>query len=362
MSNSIIEKTVLITGAGASANYGLPTGGELIRMILLLKEKPDPYKIYESFQNKYPNKLNSFKKNLNLFRKSHIDYLLRNYKNEYGDIGRYLIARNLLGSEKDLFKNIHMGTSNDEYDDWLSTLISILNEKVTKPGDLEEISKNLTIITFNYDLSMEYFLQEYCKGTGEWGDALEEFKKNLKIIHIYGKLGKFDWEKNNNIYSDEMFKSFAKFKSKLSSEDLIERKILDKNNNDFVFYNDLIEDELVISEIEKISKGIKVIGDKNIQVDLKHIQVAKNLIKEAKKIFFLGFGFNRCNLSLLGFAERSGKISTRRDIQHYYCNSYDEDPYIKKIYDCLEVKEDELEKPSKYPTEKEISTLLRLYL
>ena len=44
MSNSIIEKTVLITGAGASVNYDLPTGEGLIKNIQSFKEEPDPYR------------------------------------------------------------------------------------------------------------------------------------------------------------------------------------------------------------------------------------------------------------------------------------------------------------------------------
>jgi hypothetical protein len=86
-----------------------------------------------------------------------------------------------------------------------------LIQKAKKPEDLKAISDNLTIVTFNYDLLFEHYLNEFCKGDDEWGSALEEFKKNLKIIHIYGKLGRFEWESEENlkeIYGEEVFKTF----------------------------------------------------------------------------------------------------------------------------------------------------------
>ena len=69
------------------------------------------------------------------------------------------------------------------------------------PDDYFKLSKsNLTIITFNYDRSLEHYLYNtflnFTKSLTE-KEKIEELKK-LKIYHVYGKLADLPWESNNN--------------------------------------------------------------------------------------------------------------------------------------------------------------------
>lgn len=326
----MIEKTVIILGAGASSDYGFPVGNMLIKNILdeeehgfcvfgEQKKLSIQHKIFD-FENltHFPDEilgdnnreeigkivvgsgnqtieLNHFKffrdfiSGLKLYRKSQIDYFLRTFS-RYEKFGKIMIAREILKQEaiakdkieRDSFKSKDPNKKDGQ--DWMGSFFANLIQKAKKPEDLKTISDNLTIITFNYDLLLEHYLNEFCKGDDEWGKALEDFKKNLKIIHIYGKLGRFEWESEENlksIYGHETFKTFA----------------LRGKNEYFGFLNGKYDYE----KIRDLSEGIKVIGGYKSQEDLSHIIKAKEAIddKNCKKIFFFGFGFHKDNLDCL---------------------------------------------------------------
>jgi hypothetical protein len=133
--------------------------------------------------------------------------------------GKSLITLFLIGSEKkDLFNN-----SNPE----IYTKIwyrHIGNLIITSGNDSAEISekiKNITIISFNYDRSLDYYLRTKLKK--EYYDAIKE-----QIFYPYGKLAKDNWG-----YSD--YGSFA------------------KNNKPY--------EEGEWKKIEDTGEGLKVIGE-----------------------------------------------------------------------------------------------------
>ncbi|NBX53446.1 MAG: hypothetical protein EBT63_07370, partial [Proteobacteria bacterium] len=279
-------------------------------------------KIVNSRQVFFKDQKNFYQK-LKLYKDSQIDYFLRTYKKTYSEYGKLLITRQLIDSE--IHSAIKFKTENGEYQDlgnkfkfefdekdskepdlkgdkknidWISHFFANLIQKVKTPNDLKEITENLTIIIFNYDLLFEYCLDRFCTGDGEWEEPLKEFKKKLKIIHIYGKLGKLDWEENNKIYDEDMFDSFV---------------VREFGGNSGVYGEELVN----------ISKGIKVIAEKQDEENQKHIKLAREKIKEAKKIFFFGFGFDRNNLKLLGFdgSSENKKLFNQKEL---YCSIYDE--------------------------------------
>jgi hypothetical protein len=238
-----------------------------------------------------------------------------------------MIAREILKQENTAKNKIEKGDfkkgepNKKDEQDWMGVLFANLIQKAKKPEDLKTISDNLTIITFNYDLLLEHYLNEFCKGDDEWGKALEEFKKNLKIIHIYGKLGKFEWESEENlksIYGEEVLKTFS----------------LRGNNERFGFLNEKYDYE----KISDLSRGIKVIGGDKHQEDFPHIKQARNAIynSNCKKIFFFGFGFDKNNLGDCLQANRD-KFKGK----NVYCTVYDKgdeeriqilvDEYIKNL-------------------------------
>ncbi len=242
--SEIIEKTVIVIGAGGSHPYGFPTGNDLISDILnrengllfvasegarignkeifrfnnnddLLREM-GVTAIQQNHSESYVRAdestlLKEFFSGLKFYRKSQIDYFLRNYT-AYRTLGKNFIAREILSKEWEAQEKIMKNGFNEKERDWIGSLLARLLQKVKKPEDLSFIAQNLTIITFNYDLVFEYYLDQFCRGEDEWGKALEEFKRSLKIVHIYGKLGRFEWEKDDalkRIYEEEMVQSFV---------------------------------------------------------------------------------------------------------------------------------------------------------
>jgi hypothetical protein len=407
----IIEKTVIVLGAGASSDYGFPVGNALIKNILNEEEHgfcvfgersklSDQHKIFD-FENltHLPDeilgdnkreeigkivvgsksqsiKLNHFKffrnfiSGLKLYRNSQINYFLRTFS-RYEKFGKIMIVREILKQEAVAKEKIERGgfyaknriSKADGQEikgeqDWLGVFFANLIQKAKKPEDLKTISDNLTIVTFNYDLLFEHYLNEFCKGDDEWGKALEEFKKNLKIIHIYGKIGRFEWESEKNlkeIYGEEVFKTFA----------------LRVDNECFGFLNGKYDYE----KIRDLSEGIKVIGGEKHREDLLHIKQARNEIyhKDCKKIFFFGFGFDKNNLTDCLQASRA-KFKSK----NVYCTIYDEgdrerikmsvDEHIKNIRHLVGLEKaaeegnaNPLFEYGKFQTAQQISSLL-LYI
>lgn len=408
----IIEKTVIILGAGASSDYGFPVGNQLIKNILnneengfcthrennergtqnrifdfknleqLLNEMCSGVDEKSNIENMIARSgdaylrmsqfelVRKFISGLKLYRNSQIDYFLRTFS-KYEKFGKIMIAREILKQEAVAKEKIERGGFYEKNriskmdgreikgeQDWLGTLFANLIEKAKKPEDLKVISDNLTIITFNYDLLFEHYLNEFCKGDDEWGDALEEFKKNLKIIHIYGKLGRFEWESEENlknIYGEEVLKTFA----------------LRGNDEQFGFLNTKYDYE----KISSLSEGIKVIGGDKHKENLPHIKEARNAIyhPQCKKIFFFGFGFDKNNLTDCLQADR-GKFKGK----NVYCTIYDEgdherikmsvDEYIKNIRHLVGLEKEAEEgnanplfEYGKFQTAQQISSLL-LYI
>jgi hypothetical protein len=394
----MIEKTVIILGAGASRDYGFPDGNTLIKNILIEEDHgfcafgesklADQHKIFD-FENltHLPDeilgdnqrdeiekiivdsrtqsiRLNHFKffrnfiSGLKLYRNSQIDYFLRTFS-KYEKFGKIMIAREILKKEAVAIDKIRTGKfksedpNKNDGKDWIGSFFVNLIQKAKKPEDLKAISDNLTIVTFNYDLLFEHYLNEFCKGDDEWGSALEEFKKNLKIIHIYGKLGRFEWESEENlkeIYGEEVFKTFS----------------LRGDNEYFGFLNK----KYYYEKIRDLSEGIKVIGGKKHQEDLPHIKQARDAIyhTDCKKIFFFGFGFDKNNL-VDCLRAHIDKFKSK----NVYCTIYDENDeegikisvndHIKNFKDLSDnnMKLFKLFEYGKFQTAQQISSLL-LYI
>jgi hypothetical protein len=386
-----MQETVIITGAGTSVPYEFPHGSDLMLRIMATKNErfallnlstPNGGVIFnhnksnlaallnllgatdkeknninseiksnpqtESFKSEQIKFFQSFIDDVNLFQNSQIDYLLRNHS-KYRDIGKALIARTILLAEGHALGAIK---NKKPEENWIACLLSNIIERVKKPEGLIKIAKNLTIITFNYDILFEYYLDLFCRGDDEWGKALIDFKKNLKIIHVYGKLGSFDWEeKLADIYDDETLKSFT----------------IRDNKKKFGFIN---KDNIDYDDIYKLSQGIEVIGgDKQQKNDLKHIKLAKSEIERAKKVFFLGFGFHRGNLDLLDIKSENKAQFQKKEV--FYTNYYKENKNSNNEYIDLIVEEmiktidhiDKFSKPifNKIKSSKDIVPLLKLH-
>ena len=143
----ITRPTVLILGAGASMPFGFPSGLELIDRICERARGSDQQIIdVLDILNIKGDILGAFSNELRLAAPSSIDEFLEN-RQDYLEIGKALIAVVIAESEDSLKL---LGRQHPERH-WYRYLLSKLR------GSLSEFSQNqLSVITFNYDRSLEH--------------------------------------------------------------------------------------------------------------------------------------------------------------------------------------------------------------
>ena len=254
----MIEKNVvLILGAGASKPYGFPLGQELIDHILTMGDKPPILPID-------PKELLRFQRALKLAGRTSIDAFLERQDAEFVLIGKQLIAYILsrYENEADLYDNIRQGEDNKRW-------YQFLWEQIVQGGSgtIFDGSK-ISIITFNYDRSLEFFLfnalrQHFPAYSDE---DCQKMLSNVAIVHIHGKLGE-------PIYS---------------AEGVGGRKYVPIDSKDDL--NTAVSGIMLISEAQQ----------KNVLYEEAH-----KLIENGDSIVFLGFGYHQDNMDRLEVGARS---------------------------------------------------------
>ena len=187
----MIEKsTVLVLGAGASVAYGYPTGSDLVENI---KTKTNPNQtsvFFDDLLYKYGIKdrktISKFNEALHLSDPPSIDEFL-SHRQEFIEIGKLLIAMELIPCEykQSLFDREIKNLS------WYKSLY----DKLRAP-EVKLFNKNkLSIITFNYDRSLEHYLFTVTKNTYGINDTeCSEIVSSIPILHVYGMLDELPWQ------------------------------------------------------------------------------------------------------------------------------------------------------------------------
>jgi hypothetical protein len=215
------------------------------------------------------------------------------FRNELINAGKTLIALFLLQSEKrDLFDN-----PNPQNDSkiWYRHIRNLVINSAKNAEEIKKQIQNLTIISFNYDRSLDYYLRT------RLSDYYNEIKE--RVFYPYGKLAVDNWDTNE-------YGSFER--------------------DGFNPYN---EDEL--EKIRTLGRGLRVIGelddnDKKIyNLDVK-VDNKINLTRSTK-IYLLGFAFHESNCNLLGLNQLY-KFSDQRNI--YYTN-FDESESINRTVKAI---------------------------
>jgi len=249
----IKDNTVLILGAGASADYNYPTG---------LKLKDDIVRNLAPGSNNYwleifdivnirREEIQEFTKALSHCGLDSIDtFLERNPK--YHKIGVLAIAIGITRKEN-AQENGFFRT--DRYN-WYQYLYG----KLDAPFDDFE-NNRLSIITFNYDRSLEHCLFTYFRNT-HLNKSIEECAQKfmtIPIIHVYGKLGNLPWQDN-------------------------------KDTREYTNFSDEIQGVI------DVSKNIKILSERDtISEDFRK---AHKLLFGASKIIFMGWKKRAQNLFL----------------------------------------------------------------
>lgn len=243
----------LVLGAGSSCAFGFPTGLGLRKQIIdYLGKGAIPQLLGVS-----PHSMNQF---INAFSESQLNSIDA-YLGRVGtdsEVGKRLVAYALLSKE-------NSATLFDDVDDhWYRYMLNEIVNPVSKWEDLD--LSWLSIVTFNYDRSLEHYLtvtlgRIYQKFEADVFEKLEQ----LKIVHVYGSLGDY----------------------------------FDASQNRIPFGN--IRPESMDIFVNRAAKEIRVVPEGRI--DAPSFETARTLLRAAKKVYFLGFGFDKVNIERLGAPE-----------------------------------------------------------
>lgn len=215
------SKTVLVVGAGASAEVGLPIGVGLKEVIAkkLDIKFPDGYtqeggdrKIYEAYKIQVgrdgghdPNDYRTagVKMSESLPLAISIDnYLEAHAGNSKVELcGKLAIVQSILEAERqssfyvDHRRGHELDLSNSQLQGvWYMALIRALTEGVAKT-DLDSLFSNLSFVIFNYDRCVETFLhralQVYFDTSAK---VIESLLANVTFLHPYGVIGRLPWQ------------------------------------------------------------------------------------------------------------------------------------------------------------------------
>ncbi len=184
----IKERIVLVLGAGASAPYGFPLGRSLMRQVISrLQGRGQFNELLTEMGFSEQQQLN-FAQELQMAMQPSLDAFLENRWKDFLEIGKAALCAALLPyeNEQDLM------LADDEKADirageqrWYTYLLNLLGNRSEFRGN------RLSIITFNYDRSLEYFLFRALKPRFGIGDVEAiDMAATIPIVHVYGQLGK----------------------------------------------------------------------------------------------------------------------------------------------------------------------------
>lgn len=279
----IKEPTVFILGAGASKPFKFPTGIELVNAIRqnVTSQNDDTLRLYTANSIK-PSELKKFAHALLYSGKDSIDQFLE-HRTEFIEIGKLAIAQELIKYEDEsiLFRT----------GDWYRYIFGKLN------ASFETFDENkISVVTFNYDRSFEQYLFTALKNSyGKNDDECAEKIKNIPIIHVHGQLGKLPWQdKHGRVYKDQ---------------------------------------HLDLDACSAAAAGIKIIHEDE---DYDAFRQAQVLLRRAKNIYFLGFGYNKTNVKRLSLPRDSSSKGTafgledaeKASIQALLLNHYNHTIYL----------------------------------
>ncbi|MSO21113.1 MAG: hypothetical protein EXQ56_11770 [Acidobacteria bacterium] len=243
----ISRKLVLVLGAGASRTYGFPSGWELTKSMFDTESNPDQNFYQKLLGCNFPGEMiHKFRRELKYSAAQSVDAFLE-HRTDFLEIGKAAIAYRLIPHEQIpvLFK--------EDADNWYRYLFGKLN------SSFELFQENqIAVLTFNYDRSLEQFLltalmNKYQKSCEDCAAALQ----SIPIVHLHGKL----WD-------------------------------LPGMGKDEFAYNADHSDQRVLNG----AKGIRIIHEDQ---PTEEFELAGRIIDSAERICFLGFGYDKTNLSRL---------------------------------------------------------------
>ena len=247
--------TVLVLGAGASNPYGYPTGLRLLKDVLAYLDPSREGNWLSTLEElEYtPEEIAEFRRRLWRCGLQSVDAFLEHKPNHgFIGLGKDCIALGLIAHEEEdaLFDLDRTGA-------WYSYLYGKLNAPLDNFGRNE-----LSVITFNYDRSLEHFLFTAIQNTHDAGDdEIVASLEGVPIIHVYGQLGPMPWQVGGRVYT---VRASAK-------------------------------------EVRAVAQAISIYGEPDREEATAQFAQAREALAMASNIYFLGFGFHEANLERLQF-------------------------------------------------------------
>ncbi|GAN26150.1 MULTISPECIES: hypothetical protein [Legionella] len=297
-----LEQIAVYADKSEQGHYEQCSDDGLFRIYYISKSNPANYAHKFFFKTKI-SQVDIFaelKNALEILDPVSIDAFLRDNPS-YALAGKMMILYSLLKRENPLKFNI-----NQSEDNWYSLL---LNDLVSECADSpEKLSENkVKFITFNYDVSLDYFLhsrlkkiENFVKRDDKSDSPADSFLNELDIEHVYGQLyslinsdqyGKYiDISEDNKLPNIQI--SWAGGTTQQSSSPSLTSLKLIQNFKRFIFsfeqYNNI---KTMYDERNNPTERDQIIA--------KH----KEAIQWAEEIIFIGFGFDRDNLNMLGIPD-----------------------------------------------------------
>lgn len=275
-------RTVIVVGAGASAELGFPLGNALLQDIAkrldisyrfgqlergdhviaqALRDKLDASSDVTEFNDHLHSAWQIVKSSAQGISIDNVLDALEDPKASL--VGKYGIVRSILESEhnsalknwsRDRPEDVDFGSVSGT---WLDKITKILIEGV-KVSQIYDIFENLTFINFNYDRTLEQFLP-FSLGNyfGIKAQVIEEAFASLPIYRPYGKAGSLPWQSDGRHVPYGMCNAEA---LQIAAEGILT-------------FTEQVSDE-------KLMRGMR------------------DAIQSADRLIFLGFGFHRQNLAL----------------------------------------------------------------
>jgi hypothetical protein len=247
----IKNSTALVLGAGASMPYGFPAGFPLLKFVAQQLQNPD-YPFFRLLREtgEPDDAVRDFGAVLWRSGQGSIDAFLEN-RADFLTLGKKAIAAALVPceSEPNLFPD-------DPKADWLRYLAQF----VMKTRDTFEACR-LSIITFNYDRTVEYFLFTALRNS--YGLSEEEAARlmsRVRVIHLHGRLGAPHWESGS-------------YSRPYTAENSAERVV-------------------------RCAEQIKIIHEAGAETD-PEFRRARQMLEVADRIVCLGFGYHERNVTRL---------------------------------------------------------------
>jgi glycosyltransferase involved in cell wall biosynthesis len=263
----ISNDTLFVLGAGASAPYGYPKSSGDLKDDICLNFKTDMIKLLDRCKGDYlelgdllTRDADDFIEHFQNSRIQSIDKWL-SHNDRYREIGKLAIVNAIVKCED---KSQVTFEGKDKSLDWFSMLFNEMMVDVTLPHHFSY--HGAYFITFNYDRVFEHLLYESFKNTFSEvkPEKINEILFNTTIIHIYGCIDDPPWKKGGYKYGE----SYG------------------------------------LKYLDEARKRIKIVGENVAYSPRLFRSQADLLLRSAKKIFFLGFGYDKQNLEILGIPQR----------------------------------------------------------